>query len=83
MLRACMPCVREPVRACSRMPCGRAGGGDVGAQPDWALGLTLIRQVLIRQVETVGPQDLKLHLLLFLGLHVVLTYPVCSVYRFV
>ena len=61
MLRACMPCVREPVRACSRMPCGRAGGGDVGAQPDWALGLTLIRQVLIRQVENIGPPDLDLH----------------------
>ena len=40
---------------------GRAGGGDVGAQPDWALGLTLIRQVLIRQVENVGPPDLDLH----------------------
>ena len=76
MLRACMPCVREPVRACSRMPCGRAGGGDVGAQPDWALGLTLIRQVLIRQVETVGPQDLKLHYY-FLGPHAVLMYSVC------
>ena len=78
MLRACMPCVREPVRACSRMPCGRAGGGDVGEQPDWALGLTLIRQVLIRQVETVGPQDLN-YLYYSLGLHVVLTYLVCSV----
>ena len=35
----------------------------VGAQLDWALGLTHIRQVglvLIRQVETVGPQDLNL-----------------------
>ena len=63
MLRACMPCVHEPARACSRMPCGRAGGGDVGAQLDWASGLTHIRQlglILIRQVETVGPQDLNL-----------------------
>ena len=33
----------------------------VGAQPDWALGLTLIRQVLIRQVENIGPPDLDLH----------------------
>ena len=33
----------------------------VGAQPDWALGLTLIRQVPIRQVENVGPPDLDLH----------------------
>ena len=35
----------------------------VGAQLDWASGLTHIRQVgliLIRQVETVGPQDLNL-----------------------
>ena len=33
----------------------------VGTQPDWALGLTLIRQVLIRQVENIGPPDLDLH----------------------
>ena len=35
----------------------------VGAQLDWASGLTHIRQlglILIRQVETVGPQDLNL-----------------------
>ena len=51
----------------------------VGAQPDWALGLTLIRQVLIRQVETVGPQDLN-YIYYSLGLHVVLTYLVCGVY---
>ena len=84
MLRACMPCVREPVRACSRMPCGRAGGGDVGAQLDWASGLTHIRQIgliPIRQVETVGPQDLNL----LFRLHVVLSteLSVLSVYRFV
>ena len=36
-------------------------GELVGAQPDWALGLTLIRQVLIRQVENIGPPDLDLH----------------------
>ena len=84
MLRACMPCVREPACACSRMPCGRAGGGDVGEQLDWASGLTHIRQIgliLIRQVETVGPQDLNL----LFRLHVVLSteLSVFSVYRFV
>ena len=66
------------------MPCGRAGGGDVGEQLDWASGLTHIRQIgliLIRQVETVGPQDLNL----LFRLHVVLSteLSVLSVYRFV
>ena len=84
MSHACMPCVREPALPCSRMPCGRAGGGDVGAQPDWASGLTHIRQIgliLIRQVETVGPQGLNL----LFRLHVVLSteLSVLSVYRFV
>ena len=40
---------------------GMKKSGGVGAQPDWALGLTLIRQVLIRQVENIGPPDLDLH----------------------